>query len=71
MADDVIDLERVRERRVAEKHARALVLFECAATLARRQHPGLMKLIDESFGREWFEDRVRETATPRRKKTGG
>lgn len=64
---EVISLSDVRERRVAEQHARALVMFECAASLARQAHPALMQLIEQSFGTEWINARVRETVTPRRR----
>ena len=62
----VISLEERRERQMAEAHARAMVLFECATQLARQAHPGLMSLIDQSYGPGWVEDRVRDTITPRR-----
>lgn len=63
---EVISLSERRERRVAEEHARALVLFECASQLARQSHPGLLSLIEESFGSSWVEERVRDTLTPQR-----
>ncbi len=63
---DVVSLVEVRQRRETEEHARALVLFECAASLARQQHPGLLALVDEAFGSEWVEARVQETLTPKR-----
>ena len=36
--------------------------------LARQSHPGLLRLIEQSFGAEWLEQRVRETAEPRTRK---
>lgn len=65
---DVISLEQRRQRRIAEEHARALVMFECAAALARQAHPALMQLIEQSYGREWIDQRVKETLTPRRRR---
>lgn len=61
----VISLHERKERLVAEEHARALVLFECAAHLARTAHPGLVDLINEAFGPEFIEERVRNATTPR------
>ncbi len=63
---DVVSLAEVRQRREAEEHARALVLFECAAALARQSHPGLLRVIEEAYGTDWIAARVRETLTPRR-----
>jgi hypothetical protein len=60
----VISLEARRRRKVDEEHARGIILFECAATLARRKHPALLKLIEESFGTQWLEDRIQETLKP-------
>ena len=64
--DNVISLRNFRERNETEKHARALVLFECAADLARREHLGLLKLVEQIYGSDWVEDRVRATVSPRR-----
>lgn len=63
---DIISLKDRRERQQASEHARALVLHECAAQLARQAHPGLLKLIAENFGADFIESRVRDTITPRR-----
>lgn len=63
---DIVSLQEVRDRRNAEEHARALVVFECAAALARQNHPQLLQLIEQAFGAGWVDERVRETLTPRR-----
>jgi hypothetical protein len=63
---DVVSLGERRERQLAEQHARALVMFECAANLARQAHPGLVELIREQFGDNWVEERVQATVSPRR-----
>ena len=63
---DVISLGARREQRDAEQHARALVLFECAVNLARQEDPGLLRLVEQTFGATWLEDRVRATSAPRR-----
>lgn len=65
---DVISLAERRQKRTAEEHARALVMFECAAALARQSHPALLQLIEQSYGREWIEQRVKETLTPRKRR---
>lgn len=65
---EVISLAERRQKRSAEEHARALVIFECAAALARQAHPGLLRLIEQSYGHEWLATRVQETLTPRRRR---
>lgn len=62
----VVSLQERREQQAVQDHARALVLFECAAILARRRHPALMQLIEESFGREEIEQRIKATVSPQR-----
>lgn len=64
---EVVDLQERRERKHAEDHARALILFECASILARREHPGLVRLINEVFGEAEIELRVKATAIPKKK----
>jgi hypothetical protein len=61
---ELISLAERRERRAAEEHARALVIFECAAALARQNHAGLLDLIQLAYGPQWVEERVRETLAP-------
>jgi hypothetical protein len=63
---DVISLQERREKRSLEEHARALVLFECAAILARRRHSALLRVVEDAFTPEEIEDRVQATMTPRR-----
>jgi hypothetical protein len=64
---NVVALSNYRNRRAAEEHVRALVLFECAAHLARQNHAGLNALVDEVFGAGWVEQRIVETLSrPRR-----
>jgi len=55
---EVVSLAAVRNRRAAEEHVRALLLFECASTLARREDPELLALVTRRFGPDWFEARV-------------
>lgn len=62
---DVISLRARREQLDAEGHARALVLFECAANLARTEHAGLVRLIEQTYGPGWLDQRVRATVCPR------
>ncbi len=62
---NVISLEKHRTQRDAEAHARALVIFEGAAALARQASPELLYLIEQSFGAGWIEERVRATLAPR------
>lgn len=63
---DVISLRARREQQDAELHARALVLFECAVNLARSEDPGLLKLVEQTYGPGWLNDRVRATVSPRK-----
>lgn len=62
---NVISIREVRERREAEEHAEALVLYECATTLARQNNPALRRVIDEVFGKTFVDERVREAVEPR------
>lgn len=55
---NVVCLQAHRDRLEAEAHARALVLYECAALLARRSDPGLIALIEESFGADFLAKRL-------------
>jgi hypothetical protein len=63
---EVISLQERIDQRAAEEHARALVLFECASILARRRHPGLLKLVEQAFTREELQERTRALLLPRR-----
>lgn len=63
----LISLQERRDAVVAEEHARALVLFECAAILARRRDSGLMHLVNEAFGADEIERRIQATLSPRRR----
>lgn len=64
---NVISLQAHKEKQLAQAHAKALVLFECAATLARRGDPALVALVEEAFGADFLEKRVCETLRPARK----
>ena len=63
---DVVSLSAHREKQLAREHARGLVLFECAAALARRGDPALVALIEETFGADFLDQRVSETLRPHR-----
>lgn len=58
---NVISLHAYRERQLAEEHAKALVVFECAAILARRGDPALIALVEEVFGSDFVDERVVES----------
>lgn len=63
---NVVSLQAHREKRLAQDHAEALVLFECAAALARRGDASLIALVKEAFGADYLEQRVTETLQPTR-----
>lgn len=60
---NVINLHAYREKQLAQGHAKALVLFECAAILARRGDPALIALVEEAFGPGFLDERVGESVT--------
>lgn len=64
MMGNVVSLKAHREKRLAQDHAQALVLYECAAALARRGDAALIALVKEAFGADYLERRVNESLTP-------
>lgn len=61
---NVINLHAYREKQLAQGHAKALVVFECAAILARRGDPALIALVEEAFGSDFLNERVTESLSP-------
>ena len=71
---NIVSLQAVREQRERQKeqqerrqHAEALVLFECAALLARKQHPELIAVVEKAFGPGFLAKRTDQVCEPIRR----
>lgn len=61
---EVVSIDLLRRRREDRAQARAIALYEGAVTLARMEHPKLVQLVEEVFGDDWLDERIRRATEP-------